>query len=184
MLNSPSAPSHSRSLIEYLGHIISGDGVSTDPSKVAAVQEWPTPTNCKQVRGFLGLTGYYRKFIKGYGSISRTLIDLLQKHTVFMWTDKEEEAFQQLKQAMLTAPVLALPNFHQPFVIETDASHKGVGGHSGFLATYQRIKALFSWPGMKKDIRTYVASCVVCQQAKAEHIKTPGLLNPLPVPTE
>jgi hypothetical protein len=113
--------------LECLGHIISNHGVATDPSKVQAVQHWPTPTNTKQVRGFLGLTGYYRKFIKDYSLISRTLSDLLKKDTLFHWTHTHQAAFDHLKKLMLEAPVLALPDFQLPFTVETDACKRGVG---------------------------------------------------------
>jgi hypothetical protein len=112
--------------VEYLGHIIKGEGVSTDPAKISAVADWVAPTSVKQLRSFLGLTGYYRRFIKNYGLICRPLYDLLKK-VPFLWTETQEAAFCTLKQALISAPVLALPNFSQPFVLETDASGSGLG---------------------------------------------------------
>ena len=91
------------------------------------VQQWPTPTYVKEVRGFLGLTGYYRKFVKDFGLISKPLTSLVKKGVIFLWTPTHEEAFQALKQALTSAPVLAMPDFQKPFVIETDASDKGIG---------------------------------------------------------
>lgn len=112
--------------VEYLGHIISGKGVATDPLKVEAVVKWPTPKNVTELRSFLGLAGYYRRFIAGYGIICRPMFDALKKDA-FLWTDSQEQAFQTIKNKMMAAPVLAMPNFSAPFVLEADASGQGIG---------------------------------------------------------
>jgi hypothetical protein len=112
--------------IEYLGHVISRDGVATDPSKTKAMVEWPMPTSLTKGRAFLGLTGYYRKFIRNYGIIAKPLASLL-KQKAFSWTNEVEEAFQSPKHAMCTTPVLILPDFNIQFEIETDVCDRGVG---------------------------------------------------------
>ncbi|XP_066166261.1 uncharacterized protein [Oryza sativa Japonica Group] len=357
--------------LAYLGHIISAQGVATDEEKIIAVKDWPTPLSVKDLRSFLGLTGYYRKFVRNYGVICKPLTNLLRKGVLFQWTSVTQEAFVALKTALIEAPVLALPNFQQPFVVETDASDKGigavlmqnshpiaflskalgprtqglstyekeslaimlaidhwrsylqhdefvirtdhrslsflinqrlstpwqqkaltkllglrykicykkglengaadalsrrqsdgleelsaisiclpdwlqeliagyqsdseaqkllqalsvsgagpsnfevlngilyfkhriwighnkllqqkilanlhtaaVGGHSGILVTYQRVKQLFSWPGLRKDVQEFVQHCDIFQRAKSGHVKYPGLLQPLEVPSQ
>lgn len=107
--------------VEYLGHYISAKGVETDPKKIEVVQLWPTPTSVKLLRDFIGLTGYYRRFVKGYGVISKPLTNLLKKYG-FNWSEKANEAFEKLKVALTTAPMLILPNFSLPFMVETDAA--------------------------------------------------------------
>lgn len=112
--------------VEYLGHIRSVEGVVADPSKISAMVEWPKPTNIKQLRGFLGLTGYYWKFVKRYGAIEKPLTDLLKKDN-FIWNEAAELAFQELKGAMSATLVLALPDFSIHFIIETDDCYRGMG---------------------------------------------------------
>ncbi|MCH84607.1 Ty3/gypsy retrotransposon protein, partial [Trifolium medium] len=112
--------------VDYLGHIISGQGVAADPDKIQCVNDWPIPKNVKGVRGFLGLTGYYRKFIKDYGKIAKPLTELTKKDN-FKWNQEATDAFLKLKHIMTTSPVLALPNFNLPFEVECDAAGRGIG---------------------------------------------------------
>ena len=118
--------------VTYLGHIVSAAGVAMDPSKVAAVGSWPRPRTLRALRGLLGLSGYYRKFIAGYGAIAAPLTALL-KGTSFSWTDDAEWAFSDLKQALMHAPLLQLPDFTKRFVVDCDASGTGFGAvlHQG-----------------------------------------------------
>jgi hypothetical protein len=111
--------------IHYLGHILSSWGVHTDPDKVAAVLHWPPPTNVRELRGFLGLASFYRKFVKHFAILARPLTNLLKKHTLFVWTTEHQVAFQALQQGLCSAPVLGIPDFSKPFAIETDACHNG-----------------------------------------------------------
>ncbi|XP_061370333.1 uncharacterized protein LOC133313043 [Gastrolobium bilobum] len=112
--------------VEYLGHVVSRQGVSMDSNKIQAMVDWPPPKNIKQLRGFLGLIGYYRRFVCNYASIAAPLTDLLKTDS-FVWSNKAHTAFISLKTAMTSAPVLSLPNFSIEFIVESDASDLGVG---------------------------------------------------------
>lgn len=112
--------------VEYLGNLISDGLLKADPSKLEAMDAWPIPTTVKQLRGFLGLTGYYRRFIAKYSMIAAPLTELLKKDS-FLWSEAANTAFTNLKMAMTTVPVLSLPDFEKPFCIETDASDVGIG---------------------------------------------------------
>ena len=108
-----------------MGHVVSSKGVSMDMSKVECILSWPIPKSVKELRGFLGLTRYYRHFIQGYGTISKPLTNLLKKDA-YNWNADSHKAFNQLKQPISSALVLRLPNFDIPFVVETDASGQGM----------------------------------------------------------
>jgi hypothetical protein len=95
--------------VEFLGHVISKEGIAVNPSKVAFVLEWEAPKNVKQIRGFLGMAGYYRRFIEGFSKIAGPMTKLLQKNTPLVWSEECEASFQTLKEKLTTAPVLAVP---------------------------------------------------------------------------
>ena len=110
----------------YLGHIISSKGVRMDPEKIRVIVEWPTPVNLTQLRGFLGLCGFYRRFVNGYSRHAAPLTDLTKKGA-FIWTPEAHNCFEMFKLIMTTCPVLALPNFSKPFELQCDASGEGIG---------------------------------------------------------
>jgi len=113
--------------LSFLGHVVSGEGVATDPEKTRLVSEWPVPTSVKEVRSFLGLTGYYRKFVKGYAEVAAPLHDLTKKDVAFEWTSKTQLAFDTLKEALTSPPILAMPNDDDEFVLDIDACDRSIG---------------------------------------------------------
>lgn len=111
----------------FLGHVVSSAGVSTDPAKVAAVKDWPVPRNIGELRSFLGLASYYRRFVQDFATIASPLHQLTQKGQVFQWSEGCARAFTQLRSALVEAPVLAYPDPQRPFIVDTDASNVGLG---------------------------------------------------------
>ncbi|XP_068641939.1 uncharacterized mitochondrial protein AtMg00860-like [Aristolochia californica] len=112
--------------VAYLGNIITASGVTVDPKKITAVTQWPPPQNVSALRGFLGLSGYYKKFISNYAALATPLSNLL-RHNAFVWNMETDTAFHTLKIALAIVPVLQLPNFEELFVVECDASGGGIG---------------------------------------------------------
>ena len=111
----------------YLGHVISSDGVKCDPAKVEAVENWHPPKTTKQVKSFLGMVCYYSKFIRNYAEVSRPMYDLLVKNKKFVWGPDQQSAFTQLQRALVTAPILAYPSAHGRYILDTDASNFAYG---------------------------------------------------------
>ncbi|XP_042988651.1 uncharacterized mitochondrial protein AtMg00860-like [Carya illinoinensis] len=112
--------------LEYLRHLISHEGVKVDSRKVKAMVAWPKPKTITELRGFPGLNGYYRKFVKDYASIAKPLTNMLKKNN-FDWSEEVEMTFKALKKAMIATPILAMPNFDKVFELYMDASNVGVG---------------------------------------------------------
>lgn len=145
--------------VRYLGHIISAQGITADPAKVEAVRGWPAPENQTEVKSFLGLASYYRRFIKGFADIARPLHQLTEKGRRFKWDESCEQAFRQLKASLITAPVLAYPDPQKPFILDTDASDVGIGavlaqeGEGGM----ERVVAYAS-RALTKEERKYAAT--------------------------
>ena len=142
-----------QSNIEYLGHWVSAEGVVADRGKNEPMLMWPTPTTLKELRGFLGLTGYYCHFVEGYGALSWPLTQQLKKDS-FNWNEDVEAAFQKLKATMTSVPVLALPDFSQPFILETDAlgtslgavlmqNHRPITYYSQVLSSRNGMKSVY-----------------------------------------
>src|SRR5271163_2641241 len=116
-----------RQKVEYTGHYISKEGITVDPRKITTIKDWPAPTNVSEVRSFLGLASYYRKFVQGFSAIAIPLTALLHKDKTFQWTTPEQTAFDALKEKLTSAPVLLLPDPNKSFTITTDTSDFAIG---------------------------------------------------------
>jgi hypothetical protein len=129
--------------IHYLGHIISEEGIDVDLEKVQAIREWTAPRNVAEVRSFMGLAGYYRRFIAGFSRIVHAITSLQRKEKKFQWTDECERSFQQLKQLLTSAPILKIADPDKDYVVCTDACKEGLGGvlsQEGFVVCYESWK--------------------------------------------
>ncbi|GJX03936.1 reverse transcriptase domain-containing protein [Tanacetum coccineum] len=113
--------------VQFLGHVINSEGIHVDPAKIESIKDWVSPKSPTEIRQFLGLAGYYRRFIEGFLKIAKPMTKLTQKKVKFVWGDKQEAAFQTLKQKLCSAPILALPEGSEDFVAYCDASIKGLG---------------------------------------------------------
>ncbi|GJS21280.1 putative reverse transcriptase domain-containing protein [Tanacetum coccineum] len=113
--------------VQFLGHVIDSKGIHVDPAKIESVKDWTSPKTPTEIRQFLGLAGYYRRFIEGFSKIAKPMTKLTQKKVKFEWGDKQEAAFQLLKQKLCSAPILALPEGSEDFIVYCDASIKGLG---------------------------------------------------------
>ncbi|WVZ26804.1 hypothetical protein V8G54_000096 (mitochondrion) [Vigna mungo] len=113
--------------VQFLGHVISGQGISVDPTKIEAVLKWEHPTSVTEVRSFVGLAGYYRRFVKDFSKIVGPLTQLTRKDQPFVWTDQCEASFKDMKQRLTTAPVLIIPDTDKAFEVYCDASYQGLG---------------------------------------------------------
>ena len=113
--------------VTYLGHIISAEGIATDPEKTKQVAQWPVPTTQREVQQFLGLANYYRRFVRGYATIAKPLHKLTEKTAEFRWTKECEEAFEDLHHRLTSTPILAHLDYSKPFILDTNASNTGIG---------------------------------------------------------
>ena len=125
--------------VQFLGHVISKDGITVDPAKIEAVSKWPVPTTVTDIRSFLGLAGYYRRFVEGFSSLAAPLTALTRKDKKFEWTEKCEQNFRELKRRLTSAPILVIPSGEKEFTIYCDASKLGLGAvlmQSGKVIAY------------------------------------------------
>lgn len=141
--------------VTFLGHVVSGDGVSTYPSKTEAVSAWPVPRSVAEVRSFVGLTSYYRRFIYEYAHIAKPLHELTESGKEFSWTEACDKAFYTLKENLASAPVLAYPTLEDTFILDTDASGVPIGAVLSQVQNgTEKVMAYFS-KALRKAERNY-----------------------------
>nr|GFC04259.1 putative reverse transcriptase domain-containing protein [Tanacetum cinerariifolium] len=206
-------------------HVINSEAIHVDPAKIESIKDWVSPKSPTEIRQFLGLVRYYRRFIEGFSKIAKPMTELTQK-IKFEWGDKQEAVFQLLKQKLCSAPILlykreikeaqkedseiwtivgnldkqvefyldddhvlwqdtrlVVPNdasLREALLTEAHSSPFLV--HPGSTKMYHDLKQYFWWSGMKGDVATFVARCLICQQVKIEHQRASGLLQQLDIP--
>ncbi|GJX98521.1 putative reverse transcriptase domain-containing protein [Tanacetum coccineum] len=153
------------SKVQFLGHVIDSEGIHVDPAKIEAIKDWASPKTPTEIRQFLGLAGYYRRFIEGFSKIARPMTKLTQKSVKFEWGEKAEAAFQLLKQKLCSAPILALPEGSENFVVYCDASHKGLGA-----VLMQREKVIaYASRQLKVHEKNYTTSRIHLEHGAVSH---------------
>eukprot|EP00253_Pinus_taeda_P022952 PITA_22952 len=129
--------------IQYLGHVISKEGIAVDPEKIKAIMDWPVPKDVADIRSFMGLAGYYRRFVEGFSRVAFPITSLQKKGKSFQWTPNCQKSFEQLKHLLTTAPILRIADPDKDYVVCTDASKEGVGGvlmQEGRVVAYESRK--------------------------------------------
>ena len=144
-----------RTTVHYLGHIVTPDGVATDPGLIEKVAGWEPPQNLKEVRTFLGLTGYYRRFVPAYGDVAEPLVQLTDGKSLFVWTPVCQEAFERLKTYLTTAPILAHPTAQDTFILDTDASNVAIGAVLSQRQGDQEKVIAYGSKALSKEERNY-----------------------------
>ncbi|GKC00700.1 putative reverse transcriptase domain-containing protein [Tanacetum coccineum] len=136
--------------VQFLGHVVNRDGIHVDPSKVESVKNWKTPESSTEIRSFLGLAGYYQRFIENFSKIAKPLTLLTQKNKTYVWGDEQDEAFRILKEKLCNAPVLALPDGPDDFVVYCDASKQG------FLPDHKSLQYIFDQKDLNMRQRRWI----------------------------
>ena len=141
--------------VHYLGHVVTEEGVMTDPEKIETVREWPVPTTQTEVRSFLGTASYYRRFVQNFGTIARPLHRLTEKNRPFLWTTECQVAFETLRKKLVEAPILAYPSSEEDFILDTDASATGIGAVLSQVQDGVERPIAYASRGLSKSERNY-----------------------------
>ena len=144
--------------IEYLGHVVTPEGIFPDPGKVEVVKNFPTPASLKELKSFLGLANYYRRFIKGFSEIASPLNALTKKGVKFCWSESCAVAFDRLKRTLTSAPVLAFPNFDEQFLLYVDASSTGIGFALAQIQNGKEVVIAYNGRGLNQAERNYTTT--------------------------